>query len=666
MRYKYLSLGLSALAVLSVSAPALAAPKVKSQLLSTAAADSSYQACKTLTQCADILDRHDAESYDYGVLARDFDRFGDKARGVLWQMIDAGRDGDDDAKTLANRALDMMSRSAKILPPAEQRRMVEMWSTQVGAPYSHELLARLMTANLSPMVRSTAINTLGRNDKDTDYFSRQILTETVRRNMAFPMPAADFSPLSRAVLDAPSPVLVTLMALYPPEKSAPALARVLKSGDAPSVIQAYNALFDADAEAAFKALIGTLYGLTPKDAKAAIALGALLSHRHPLREDGFYMKFASELSQDTEMSPAGRAAGFDALLRRQGQKGVPALSDTPQNRASYVLALSAFDKDNIPSSYFSVPQIIGSDNPDIWLAPLSAASKTPADIIALTEAAGNFDSPQAKKIAASAFAAQDDYRVTIAGILAKAAQAKPKDPAFTAQLNSLVNSHAITQVRAAAALGLEAAASNSPRKRVFKLQSALPRRAASLEPRSAFCKVTPMNLRDLARAMPYYDAALLPDRKSADRAFLTSGARAKNGWLAGYSRPGSGGLVLYDNLSGQGRELFGDSAFGPQAVMAVQPTAKVPLGQTASAFWIFAASIQTGESAIYRAAQSPSGTVNISRHAVLPAQPSAIKLGENGEITFAMGTVNPPLILSKGGVMRRACPSKGRSEKAPS
>ena len=665
-RDKYLRGALCAIAALSISAPVYAAPKVKSQLLKTTAADSSFQACKTLVHCADILKRHDAQSYDYAVLARDFNRFDDKARDVLWQMIDAGQEGDDDAKTLANRALDMLSRSTKILPPAEQRRMVEMWTVQAGAPYLHNFLARLMTTNLSPMVRSTAINTLGSRDTDTDYFSRNILAETVRRNMVFPMPANDFSPLSRALLDSPSPVLVTLMALYPPEKSAPVLARVLKSGDAPSVIQAYRALFDADAEAAFKALIGTLYGLTPNDSKAAIALGELLSHRHPLREDGFYMKFASELSQDPDMSPAGRAAGFDALLRRQEEKAVPALIDTPLNRASYAFALDGFEEGNIPSAYFSVPQIMDSDNPDVWLTPLNAAVKTPADRIALTEVAGNFDSPLAKQIAAHSFAAQGDYRVTTAGILAKAAQVKTKDPAFTAKLNSIISRHPITQVRAAAALGLEAAARNSPRKSVFKLQSNLSRRAAKLEPREAFCKVMPVNLRDIARAMPFYDVALLPGRQSADRAFLTSGARAKNGWLAGYSRPGSGGLVLYDNLSGQGRELFGNSAFGPQAVIAVQPTTQVPLGQTASAFWIFATSLQTGESAIYRAEQSPAGPVKLSRQAVLPVQPSAIEIGENGGITFAMGPINPPLTLSGNGVMTRSCESKVRSEKTPS
>ena len=666
MREKYLSLALSVLAALSISAPCSAAPKVKSQLLKTTAADNSFQACKTLIQCTDILKRHDAESYDYAVLARDFDRFGDKARDVLWRMIDAGQAGDDNAATLANRALDMLSRSTKILPPAEQRRMVEMWTTQAGQPYSHALLARLMTTNLSPMVRSTAINTLGRRDKETEYFSAAILAETVKRNMAFPMPAADFSPLSRALLESPSPTLVTLMALYPTETSAPVLARVLKSGDAPSVIQAYNALFEADAEAAFKALVGTLYGLNANESDAAIALGALLSHRHPLRKDGFYMKFASDLSQDPEMSPSGRAAGFDAILRRQGQNGVPPLSDTPLNRASYALALSAFDEGNIPSIYFSVPQIMDSDDPDVWLTPLSAAATTPAATLSLTEVAGNFDSPLAKQIAARSFAAQGDYRVTAAGILAKAAQVKIKDSAFTAQLNSIISRHPITQVRAAAALGLDAAANNSPRKSVFKLQPNMANRAAKLEPRKAFCKVTPVNLRNIARAMPYYDAALLPKRKLAERAFLTSGARAKNGWLAGYSRPGSGGLVLYDNLSGQGREVFGESAFGPQAVIAVQPTAKVPLGKTASAFWVFATSLQTGESAVYRAAQSVSGPVKLSRHAVLPAQPSAIKLEENGDITFAMGTVNPPLTLSESGRMIRSCESKTGSEKTPS
>lgn len=661
-------MGGAAMAVM-VSTPAASALDIKSRLLSNTAAHASYQSCKTLIQCVGILERHDAESFDYSVLARDFNRFGEKSREVLWRIIEAGEDDNIDAQTTANRALDILARSPKILPPAEQRRVVKMWADRAGAPYRPEILARIMVTNLSPMVRSTAIQTLDHKNAETAYLSRIILGETLERKMKFPMQDADFGPLSRAALATPSKTLSALIAIYPSDISAPVLARILKLGDLNSIIEAYTALYSDDPEAAFKALVGTLYGLKRDEMKAAIGLGGLLAHRHPLREDGFYMTFAAELAADPEMSEAGRAAGFHALLLAQDKKGgkktVAAPANTAMARANYTLALSAFKDGNIPSAYFSIPQLMDNKNVDVWLRPLRTAAQSPKDKITLTEVAGNFDTALAQEIATEANNSQGDYRLTVAGILAKAAQGSAADSALFLQLNTTAKSHPITLVRAAASLGKEALKSPNPRKAVFKLQSSLVKRPSTLEPRQAFCKIDSANFRNIASAMPFYDPAVLPGRFTADRAWLTSGARASGGWLAGYSRPNAGGLVRYSNQSGLGLELFGKSLFGPQAVMAVQPVGQVPLGQTASAFWVFAASLQSGESAIYRATQNAYGGFALTRHVVLPTQPTAIKLTPRGDISFAMGPVNPPLTLSANGALRRACAPQNTSGKRP-
>lgn len=640
---------------LSLFSPVFAAPDVQSRLLTNSKADTSYRSCKTLIACVDILERHDNVSFDYAILSQDFDRFGEKSRQVLWRMIEAGQGGGADAETIADRALDILSRSPNILPPMEQRRITELWMDYAGAPYTPEFLARTMVTNLSPMARSAAIKTLANPNPDIAYYSREILAVTLQRQMKFPMIDADLAPLSRAALQTPSPVLTALVALYPAKTSMPILTQVLKSGDAPSVIEAYRALHKTDEEGAFKALMSILYKLQPQEAAAVAALGGLLSHRHPQRSDGFYMNFARDLLGDPKMSEAGRAVGFDALLRRQGEKNVPALSATPLSRNAFTLALSAFESRNIPQAYFGVPQAIGANDPDSWLRPLIAAAKTPQDNVALTEAAGNFDTPLAKTIAQNALRPGNDYRLTIAGILASTAQAQSNDTALAQQLATIKDSHPMTVVRAAAELAAEALRETSPRRAILKSQSELPRRAAALEPAAAFCAVAAADLRQLARPMPYYNPALLPGRVIADRAWLTSGARATGGWLAGYSHPSSGGLVQYNNQSGSGAELFEASLFGPQAVIAVQPTRQVPLGQIADAFWIFATSLKTGESAIYRAAQNSGGDITLVQHAVLPALPSAIELRPSGDISFAMGKVNPPLTLTSDGALRRSC-----------
>jgi len=213
MTFRAYSLKFSAGAaiLLSLYGPhSYAAPDITSQL-TRSSIDTSYQSCKTLIHCTDILDRHDPDSFDYSVLAVDFDRFGENGRAILWRKIEAGKNGDAEAEALANRALDILSRSPKILPPAEQRRIAEMWQRDAGAPYRPDLLARIMMTNLSPMVRSTAIQTLNHPHAEITYYSRVILAQTLKRNMSFPMPKADLAPLRRAALDTASPVLSRLI-----------------------------------------------------------------------------------------------------------------------------------------------------------------------------------------------------------------------------------------------------------------------------------------------------------------------------------------------------------------------------------------------------------------------------------------------------------------------
>jgi len=141
MTFRAYSLKFSAGAaiLLSLYGPhSYAAPDITSQL-TRSSIDTSYQSCKTLIHCTDILDRHDPDSFDYSVLAVDFDRFGENGRAILWRKIEAGKNGDAEAEALANRALDILSRSPKILPPAEQRRIAEMWQRDAGAPYRQPL-----------------------------------------------------------------------------------------------------------------------------------------------------------------------------------------------------------------------------------------------------------------------------------------------------------------------------------------------------------------------------------------------------------------------------------------------------------------------------------------------------------------------------------------------
>ncbi len=682
---RYIIAGLGAAAMLGLYGSAIAAaPKIRTTPKVPQSTQDNFRSCKTLLRCVDILERHAADSFDYAVLARDFDRHGDKAREVLWRIVDKASETEpldlEEAVKHANRALDMLSRSPKILKPADQRRMATLWKNIDRSDYEPDFVARLMHVNLSPMVRSMAVQTLASDNADVRRLSRSLIAQSLVAKMSFPMLESDFAPLSTALRTNPSPTLVSLMNEYPSEQADPVLAKVLSSAHSPSVIAAYGALYKRSPEEAFKALVATLYGLKsdlegPENSgkggdRAALALGNMLAYRHPFREDGFYLNFANDLAGDAEMSGPGRLAGFTALLQMQAEKEAEPIKNTAFNRTSYVTALNALAGKNIPEYYFAAPQRISKDkavNIDHWLGPLKTAASTARSKLSLTEVAGGFDTKLAQTIAHEALDARGDYRLTTAGILASTAQSSAGNPNLAARLQAEFKTHPVTLVRAAAAISLSALKSKNPRKAILKGQTTLANKARSFEPRSQFCAVTTTNLRALALPMPFYRPARLARGGRAERAYQTSGARTSMGWLAGYSRPSikrhgvDGGLVSYDNKSGSGVELFKATEFGAQAVIAVQPIGRVALGARARGFWIVASSIESGESAVYKAVQSESGQseagFTVTRHFVLPSLPSAIETKDTADIIIAFNQTgaNPPLRLSPNGVVTRAC-----------
>ena len=86
---RYIIAGLGAAAMLGLYGSAIAAaPKIRTTPKVPQSTQDNFRSCKTLLRCVDILERHAADSFDYAVLARDFDRHGDKAREVLWRIVD--------------------------------------------------------------------------------------------------------------------------------------------------------------------------------------------------------------------------------------------------------------------------------------------------------------------------------------------------------------------------------------------------------------------------------------------------------------------------------------------------------------------------------------------------------------------------------------------------
>lgn len=643
------------------SASALSAPDIR---LQTPAGRSNYRVCKSLEQCLDILERHGADEFDYALLARSFERYDQKGRDKLWAYVAKGEavvSRKESPAQLANRALDILSRNTSILPPAGQRRAADLWKRLETTPLEPRFAARILVNNLSSLARSAAVQTLGSRNPEIARRAREIINLSVSRKLDFPMPQADLAPLLRAVKAKPEPALIALLALYEAETSSPGLTAILRSGDAPSVAAAYSALYAQDPETAFKAMIGTLYKLGPDEGEAALGLAALLAGRHPLRSDGFYMTFARDLMQDSQMSDMGRLAGFDALMRSFGPdafstKGIAKDISPDEIFPHYAAGLSALRGKIIPKSYLSAAMIFGAADKgqERWLSRLDAAAVHPVSRIASTEIAGAVEGPLARSITARARADTQDYRLLIAGLLGGAAQPPP-----AAELSSALNeaaAHPVSLVRGAAQIGLSALKAKDPRKAVLAAQANLLNAAKQAERPAAFCQIKTANLRALTRPMPFYDAASLAKGQLSERAYLTSAARHSAGWLAGYSRPGDGGLVAYQNDGTQAVELFTKNGFGPQSVIAVNPAQAVPLGQTAKHFWVIGQSLAGADVSLFRVTQNSPSDFKIIMRAVLPALPEKINIAAGEELQIGFGRANPPLSVLPSGEIKRSCP----------
>ena len=86
-----------------------------------AAAPDHYRACESLKHCADILERHGPDQFDYDVLARDISRFGPKGTDRLIKMVGSNK---EDA---AQNAIDMLSALHPNLSPRQADHLISAW-----------------------------------------------------------------------------------------------------------------------------------------------------------------------------------------------------------------------------------------------------------------------------------------------------------------------------------------------------------------------------------------------------------------------------------------------------------------------------------------------------------------------------------------------------------
>ena len=600
--------------------------------------------CAKLRECLDILDRHGPDEFDYNVLQDAIFKQGPAGKTALFQWLSSKNEKH------VTRAQHILAKGENAYNPQEQARIAALWPR--GDLDAH---ATLMRANLSPAVISRAIETLSHDNDDIRAQSRIIIDAAAKLKISPILPQTDYGRLASAAIAAPSPSMVTLLNIAPTQTSRPILTRILRAKDVPSVIAAYDALFTQDPKTAFQNLVSTLHSLKDTEAETALALAALLRHRHKDRADGFYLKFASDIAKDPNMSAMGRMAGFDAVMGFRGAQ-TDALTNTPVMVQNLKLALANYEA--LPIAYAENFYNTAKDNPSPWINTIwdkltSDPYKHPQTAKAFFNHLAKLPTPLTQDIMNQAFSHKGDFGLLN---LAMKTAITQKDKNRLPQIQKL-RTHPISDVRAHSALAINALTKGG-RLSTNKILGAI-----ETENKSAkFCRAIPTDFSQEAKQLPFFDLASKTVHAAGPlRTYVRTATPTQKGWLVGYAAGAAGGdLQFYDNASGTGISLLETSEL--TNVSAILPVTPQALGQYASEFWaIISDGRSNGRAAIYRISEKEN-RFHLARHLQLPSPHTQIKQQANGDVFISFYhdddknyVPHPPLILSKNGSLRRAC-----------
>jgi len=604
--------------------------------------------CKTVQHCVDIVERHAPDSFDYQVLNSEFQRFGEKGKTALLTML-ASKDEAD-----MRRAQAVLAKGRTLLTPDEQRKVAALWPR--GDLETH---AKIMKSALSPLMRARVIETLSHENPQVRKLSRDIITATAARKMDFPLQPEDYGRLAKGLLDDPRPALVELISNFDIARTKPVFMRLLKSTDGPTLNAAYEKLYTENQEEAFKALVATLYGLQDDQPKAAFAIAYTLRQRHIAREDGFYLNFAKDLTEDSEMSLMGRLAGFDAIMQSES---APKLSEP--SKYSKIIKTSLRNHDSLPAGYIRNMPRQAEGNPDIWLTSYwehfrALSGEQKLDFVRLV---GGFETPAAKTILRDALNDQGDWRIIQAAALPLG---RARDKQAATKLENL-SKHPIMAVQIAALTALDGINTGRMKGRATYWTD-------KLTSQSGYCTANPKNFKNEAKGLPFFDLVDLDFNAGGDkRRFVSTIAPTQNGYLVGFNAGRNGGdLRYYDNESGKSIALKPQLSESTENITAIMPVMPAPLGQYAKAFWVVAQNRPFSDQAKLHRLSGDEGSYIIKYQAELPHRVTAIAPQKNGDVFMSFykegskpTDVNPPLLLSPNGAIRRACSSPADTAEA--
>lgn len=581
--------GLMLGATVFASATVLAKPLSKSE----------QQVCRSVRMCMDIVERHTPSEFDYAVLAGEFRRFGIRGIDAVLAMKDA------------SRAQVILSGDAMWpLPPKAQAELVKRYP-QGDAELHAAILMRIDTS----AARNAVIAGLDHPEATVRAASRGAAPQLVTRHVDVPLSGHARAQLAKATLDTPTPALVSALATVPNAQTTAVLTRLLGSGDGAVVTSAYTALYAQNPKLAFEALLTHLRNLEGESDANMMALARTLVTRHADRKDGFYMRFANDLSRDAKMSVGGNAVGLAAVILAPAGLPPADIGKSPVQRKALVRLVSQTDPELSRALGAALPRLHADARVDLIQAfeAAPAARIGQVELAALARWNGS-DALILKSLS------HPDYRVQITAI---GAAAQRKIPQARPVLDSLSRTHPFVPVRDAARQAM----------------------GVSVTRDRDMCRLPPLAPpAALADQMPFFEGAGPDQFDLRRRVDLKTAFPTVSGWMTGYQGRSGAGLIYYPNALGLSPIVLSETI-----VTAIHPVSPVAPGRGAAELWV----VSQGEVLRVRVRDNAPEIISTRR---LPAPVQGFsQAGNDAVLNFVAdraGYVHPALRLTPKGIVR--------------
>lgn len=575
--------------------------------------------CPTLKFCVDIIRRHDASEFDYDVLEEQFRRFGPTGRKALFDVLDSKAGNADIARMIS------------IIGPltaVERSRIQANWTVEASDTY----LPLLLDGHASS--RDLLLLSLGSDEAFIREAARQALLKLPKNVQNQPLSHALREPLLAALLRDPIAAAAPYIERLSVEGHEDAYIRLLGSAEPALASAAYAALFRQDPSKSFNALLAEMGQFTSSEQSQAI--GEMMLRRHAGRSDGFYLKFARDISGDKTRPIPSRASGLHAVLIA-GETEVPEFTPERAEALGFLISGQPFTAQD---KYLPALKKAKAERALTYIWRVAQQEKW----VNRDEISAFYKGEKIENAVISDLIRSDDFRGFSAGVK----QAKP----IHQTLLRAQTGHAIKAIAQLAHQKLDLPVKRYPKNT---------------------CLIAQFDSQDVLNQMPYFNkgwARLENDRRVVlDRKHLTAAHPSQSGWLAGYNleTTGSkkthigGALVHFDNKTGESQQV-GDFK-GP---MAILPDRALKLGQYTDRFWVID-NWRSASSGVSAYLVNLSGLAPKVLHlSALPNTASQFSVAPNGDLLMGFDDdTQIPIRLTPRGDLSPACAAPRAAPQVP-